>query len=149
MADDANASMLRDEPTAAGDSRQIAISSEHDIVGARRASREIGTRLGFSAVELTLIATAISELARNIVAYAGAGDVNISLVRRGRRQGMLIRARDSGPGIRDLRRALAGGYSTCRGLGLGLSGVRRLMDEFEIVSLASSGTDVTVHKWKR
>jgi serine/threonine-protein kinase RsbT len=149
MADDPNAFMLRDEPTATGDSRQIAISSEHDIIGARRAGREIGTRLGFSAVELTLIVTAISELARNIVAYAGAGDVRISPVRRGRRQGMLIRARDSGPGIRDLQRAIAGGYSTSRGLGLGLSGVRRLMDEFEIVSLASSGTDVTVHKWKR
>ncbi|MGH9480644.1 MAG: anti-sigma regulatory factor [Terriglobales bacterium] len=127
----------------------IAIASSADIVTARQRGRALSATLGFSSSELTLIATAISELARNIVQYAQRGEIGLRLVERDGQCGIAIQARDDGPGIADSRRVLQGGYSTSRSLGLGLSGVKRLMDEFELDSKVGHGTMVTAHKWTR
>ena len=130
------------------DSFQVRIRADSDIVAARQEGRTLASRLGFSSSELALIATAISELARNIVQYAGAGEITVSLSHNGSRHGVTIVAHDKGPGIVDLRQALIDGYSTSGSLGLGLPGVRRLMDEFDIVSDVGQGTTVTVTKWR-
>ena len=103
---------------------------------------------GFAAADLTLVATAISEIARNIVKFARRGELTIALVTDDGRTGVTIVARDSGPGIVDVGQALQDGYSTYRGLGLGLGGARRLMDEFEITTEAGRGTTVTMTKWR-
>ena len=103
--------------------------------------------IGFTATDATLIATAISELARNIVMYAGQGEVMLQTVEASQRKGIVISARDRGPGIRSLENVLRDGYSTSGGLGLGLPGVKRLMDEFAIESELRRGTTVTVKKW--
>lgn len=104
---------------------------------------------GFSSSEMTLIATAISELARNIIRYAKRGEISLQVVDGNPKEGITIVARDEGPGIADVERALEAGYSTSGSLGLGLPGVRRIMDEFEIKSVVGQGTIVTVTKWKR
>jgi RNA polymerase sigma factor (sigma-70 family) len=124
----------------------IPIRSDADIVAARQAARELASRLGFSRTELTLIATAVSEVARNIVRFADAGQIVVELVEQPRR-GVQVTARDTGPGIPDVDDALRDGYSTYDGLGLGLPGARRLMDEFAIVSEIGRGTTVTMTKW--
>src|SRR5262249_43448918 len=103
--------------------------------------------LGFSSSEATVVATAISELARNIVRYAKHGEIVLGLARDGARQGIVVVARDEGPGISDIPRALAGGHSASGGLGLGLPGVRRVMDEFHIASEVGKGTTVVATKW--
>jgi serine/threonine-protein kinase RsbT len=103
----------------------------------------------FSGSELTLIATAISEVARYIVSYAGKGEIVLRIVKRGQQRGLLVIARDQGPGIADTDRAMEDGYSTSRGLGLGLPGSKRLMDEFELISEVGKGTEVTMIKWER
>src|SRR5574342_17922 len=108
----------------------------------------MASTLGFQAVDLTLSATAISELARNIVHYARHGEIVLSIIdNRNGKRGLLVIARDDGPGIPNVSRALQDGYSTSGSLGLGLPGARRLMDEFEIVSGPSSGTTITARKW--
>lgn len=127
----------------------VSINGDTDIVSVRQKGREMAATLEFSPSELTLIATAISELARNIVLYAKNGEILLRLIERGDLRGILVHACDHGPGIPDIRRVLQGGYSTSRSLGLGLSGVRRLMDEFEIESKVGFGTKVTVRKWNR
>jgi len=127
----------------------VGINSDQDIVAARQRGRALATELGFSTGDATLIATAISELARNIVSYARKGDITLKIVHASSRQGVLIIASDSGPGIRDIPQALRDGFSTSGSLGLGLPGVRRLMDEFEITSKPGRGTIVTVKKWKQ
>ena len=127
----------------------VRILSDTDIVVARHKSREMSGKLGFSYVDLTLIATAVSELARNIVLYGGAGEIQLRLVENGVRRGIVVVAEDHGRGIADITRALQDGYSTSGSLGLGLPGTRRLMDEFDIVSAPGKGTTVTVKKWKR
>ncbi|HEV2222649.1 MAG TPA: anti-sigma regulatory factor [Candidatus Acidoferrales bacterium] len=127
----------------------VQIQGDTDIVAARQKGRTLAGTVGFSSSELTLIATAISELARNIVQYAKQGEIILRLVERGGQRGIMVRAKDQGPGIPDIRRALQGGFSTSRSLGLGLAGVRRLMDEFEIESRIGFGTTVTARKWKR
>jgi serine/threonine-protein kinase RsbT len=129
------------------DEETIAIASENDIVDARRRGRELATQGGFSGSDLTIIATAISELARNIVAYAHAGEMTLRVVRRGDRSGLVVVARDEGPGIHDVSLVMKDGFSTGRSLGLGLPGAKRLMDEFEIVSELGQGTTVTMTKW--
>ena len=134
-------------PILAKDEIRVPIVSDLDIVSARQKGRELASQLGFSSSELALIATAISELARNIVRYARKGEVLLKLIERGEKRGVHIVARDRGPGIRDIGQAMQDGYSTSGGLGLGLPGVRRLMDEFEIVSTAREGTTVTIKKW--
>jgi serine/threonine-protein kinase RsbT len=127
----------------------VTINSDQDIVLARQKGRALATELGFAAGDATLIATAISELARNIVSYARKGEITIKSVNGLDRQGLLIIASDNGPGIPDVRLALRDGFSTSGSLGLGLPGVRRLMDEFEINSQAGRGTTVAVKKWKQ
>ena len=129
------------------DEAQVPIKADADIVLARRSARELAGRLGFSATDQTLIATAVSEIARNIVRFAGSGEVHLELVQEPRR-GLRIVARDTGPGIADVPRALEDGYSTYDGLGLGLPGARRLMDEFSVVSEPQRGTTVTMTKWR-
>ena len=96
-----------------------------------------------------MIATAVSEIARNIVTYATQGEVTLSEVSAGSRRGVQVLARDEGPGIADIELAMRDGYSTGKSLGLGLPGARRLMDEFEIVSVVGKGTTITMRKWKR
>jgi len=118
-------------------------------VVARQSGRALAAEAGFTGSELTVIATAISEVARNIVNYAQTGEICIQQVKSGKQIGLLIVASDRGPGIADVALALQDGYSTSNGLGLGLPGVKRLMDEFEIVSEVGVGTTVTMRKWKR
>jgi serine/threonine-protein kinase RsbT len=125
----------------------VAILSETDVVTARQQGRTLAARLGFSLTEATLVATAISELARNILLYAGSGTIVLQTIDDCPRRGILIVAADNGPGIADVRQALAGGYSTSGGLGLGLCGVRGLVDDFDIVSKVGAGTTVTLKKW--
>jgi serine/threonine-protein kinase RsbT len=127
---------------------KVAINSERDIVVARQKGRTLATDLGFSLGNATLIATAISELARNIISYAGSGEISMEVVHNSDRTGILIIASDRGPGIPDLPLALRDGFSTSGSLGIGLPGARRLMDEFAIDSEPGRGTIVTVTKWK-
>lgn len=127
----------------------IQIASVEDIVSARQHGRELARELGFSLTESTLIATAISELVRNIVLYANIGEVQIESVNNPEHIGIIITARDAGPGIRDLQRAMVGGYSTSGGLGLGISGVRRMMDELDVDTEPGKGTTIVAKKWLR
>ncbi|HWW18898.1 MAG TPA: anti-sigma regulatory factor [Candidatus Saccharimonadales bacterium] len=127
----------------------MAINSDQDIVSARQKGRLMATELGFSSGDATLIATAISELARNIVSYARKGQITLKMVNGLNRQGISVVATDDGPGIADIRQALRDGFSTSGSLGLGLPGVRRLMDEFEITSQPGQGTMVAVKKWRQ
>jgi serine/threonine-protein kinase RsbT len=128
---------------------RVAIDHDYDIVAARRKARELATQVGFSGSDLTIIATAISEVARNIVVYASRGEIVLSAVQRGVRRGILVVARDQGPGIPDIPRAMRDGFSTGKSLGLGLPGAKRLMDEFEIASEVGKGTMITMRKWTR
>lgn len=127
----------------------MAINSDQDIILARQRGRALATEMGFVATDATLIATAISELARNIVSYARSGEITLKIVNGSNREGLSIIASDSGPGIRDVHQAMRDGFSTSGSLGMGLPGVRRLMDEFEIVSTPGQGTTVAVKKWKQ
>jgi serine/threonine-protein kinase RsbT len=129
------------------DEARIVVAADTDIVEARQTGRDLAAQLGFSLTDLTMIATAISEVARNITTYAGRGEVTLRLVRQAERRGLVVIARDDGPGIADIDRALQDGFSTGRGMGLGLPGARRLMDEFEIDSSPGRGTTVTMRKW--
>ena len=131
------------------DDVRVPISSDVDLVRAREQGRALAGQLGFPQGDLTLVATAISELARNIVRYARRGEIVLHPIEDGGVPGIVIIARDEGPGIIDVNRAMEQGYSTSGGLGMGLPGVRRIMDKFEIVSEIGRGTIVTVTKWKR
>ncbi len=126
---------------------QVSIASVADIVVAREQGRILGKAVGFSIIDLTIIATAISEVARNILIYAKHGEIILRQIREGQRNGILIIAQDNGPGIADVALAMQDGYSTRKGLGLGLPGTRRLMDEFEIFSEIEIGTTVKIKKW--
>jgi serine/threonine-protein kinase RsbT len=126
---------------------QVPIRSDQDIVVARQKGRELASSLGFSACDATLVATAISELARNIVLYAKFGEIHLLGANQKHRRGIVVVAHDEGPGITNVHQAVESGFSTSGGLGLGLPGVRRLMDEFEIVSQPGQGTKVTAKKW--
>jgi len=130
-----------------GDEMRIRIESDSDIVLAREHGRAIGKKVGFSATDLTIIATAISEVARNILEFAKSGEIILDTTEQGGRHGIVIIAEDTGPGISDISLALQDGYSTGKGLGLGLPGVRRLMDEFQVLSESRKGTTVTMKKW--
>jgi serine/threonine-protein kinase RsbT len=127
---------------------QVPINSDQDIVAARQKGRSLAAALGFSSGDATLIATAISELARNIITYAKSGEIRLTVINGSARQGIQLVAHDQGPGIRDVQQALRDGFSTSGSLGLGLPGVKRLVDEFEIVSEENRGTTVTAKKWK-
>jgi serine/threonine-protein kinase RsbT len=128
---------------------RVPINSDQDIVSARQKGRGMANELGFSSGDATLIATAISELARNIVSYARKGQITLKVVNGLNRQGIAVIASDDGPGIADIRQALRDGFSTSGSLGLGLPGVRRLMDEFDISSQPGRGTVVSVKKWRQ
>lgn len=129
------------------DEVRVPVHRDADIVVARHAAREAAGRLGFSAPDLTAIATAVSEVTRNIVRFASSGEVVIETLEEPR-PGISIVARDVGPGIQDVDQALQDGYSTYKGLGLGLPGARRLMDEFAVASEPGRGTTVTMTKWR-
>jgi serine/threonine-protein kinase RsbT len=125
----------------------IPINTDVDIVIARQQARELAKTIGFSSSELAGIAAAISELARNIVSYAKKGTVLVKLVQDKEKKGLVVIVEDEGPGITDINLALQDGYSTSNSLGLGLPGVRRLMDNFDIQTELGKGTKVTITKW--
>jgi serine/threonine-protein kinase RsbT len=135
-------------PAADGGQICVSIVSPAAILEARRRSRDLAAALGFSPTDCTLVATAVSELARNIVLYAQQGEIRLSPVSTAKSVGIVITALDNGPGIHDLRSAMLDGFSTSRGLGLGLPGVKRIMDEFDILSGPKTGTVVTAKKWR-
>jgi len=132
-----------------GDELRVPIATDSDIVLARQEGRRLASKLDFSSSDLTVIAAAISEVARNIVEYAGNGEILLNLTEKNGRRGITVRARDEGPGIRDIGLAMQDGYSTSGSLGLGLPGARRLMDEFDVQSHLGKGTTVTMRKWER
>lgn len=126
---------------------RIPINRDADIVAARQAARQLAERAGMKGNDLTLLATAVSEVARNIVRFTEGGEIVVEIVEQDGRRGVQVVARDTGPGIADVAQALTDGYSTYAGLGLGLPGARRLMDEFAVVSEEGRGTTVTMTKW--
>lgn len=130
------------------DEVRVAIAADEDLVPARAQARALAERLGFSRTDATLIATAISEIARNIVVHAGQGEIVVRSVEEESRHGLVVIAQDAGPGIRDVEAALRDDYAGQGGLGLGLPGARRLMDDFDIVSQPGRGTRVTMTKWR-
>jgi serine/threonine-protein kinase RsbT len=125
----------------------VDINNPDDIVDARKAGHQLALGLGFSLTDVTMIATAISEIARNITSYAGRGEVRVAVADREGRKALVVRAEDDGPGIADIERAMEDGYSTGRGLGLGLPGARRLMDRLVVESALGKGTVVEMWKW--
>jgi serine/threonine-protein kinase RsbT len=127
----------------------VPIEHEGDIVTARQKGRELAAASGLSVTEQTLVATAISEVARNIVVYAQRGEVVLAALEDHGRRGVLVVARDDGPGIANPELAMRDGYSSSNSLGMGLPGAKRLMDEFELSSTVGKGTTVTMRKWGR
>lgn len=127
---------------------RLSISNEVDLVKARQEVRVQAQALGFSLVDQTRITTAVSELIRNMIKYAGGGTMEIEAVRDGVRIGLRIMCVDKGPGIPDVEMAMKEGYSTSNGLGYGLPGTKRLVDEFDIRSEVGKGTRVTISKWR-
>lgn len=127
----------------------VDIYTEWDIVAARQLGRNEAKKIGFGIVDQARITTAISELARNIYLYAGTGRIEIEQVSENGVQGLIIIARDSGPGIPDVRRVMEDGFTTSGGLGAGMPGVRRLMDEFSLETEVGVGTTITITKWIR
>ena len=127
---------------------ELSLRTEDEVVRVRQVAREWAITLGFGLVDQTKIVTAASELARNTVIYGGGGTVRLQALNDGARRGLCLTFEDKGPGIADLQLALKDGYSTGTGLGLGLSGAKRLMSEFEIQSAPGQGTRVTVTRWK-
>jgi serine/threonine-protein kinase RsbT len=131
------------------DDVRVAIRTDADVVTARQEARTMGAELGFSSTDLTLLATAISEIARNITTYAGEGEVALRVLNDGARTGIEVVASDDGPGIDDVELAMQDGFTTGNGLGLGLPGTRRLVDEFELETQPGGGTRVRLVKWTR
>ncbi|HMG42667.1 MAG TPA: anti-sigma regulatory factor [Acidimicrobiales bacterium] len=129
------------------DVAHISITTDADIVKARQVGREMAATGGCGATDLTMVATAISEIARNMLTHAGRGELQLELVDDTGRRSLLITAHDEGPGIADVKRALEDGFTTGDGLGLGLPGARRLMDEFTIITKPRRGTTVIMRKW--
>ena len=125
----------------------VAIDHPDDIVEARKAGHQLALDFGFSLTDVTMIATAISEIARNITSYAGRGAVSVAIADREGRKALVVRAEDHGPGIADIERAMEDGYTTGRGLGLGLPGARRLMDRLVVESAPGRGTVIEMWKW--
>jgi serine/threonine-protein kinase RsbT len=125
----------------------VRIQSSADIVTARQQGRALASQMGFFSSNLAIIATAISEVARNIVEYAKEGEIIIRLINEGHKRGIEIVAADQGPGIADVSTVMRDGYSTGKRLGIGLPGARRLMDEFEMTSQIGKGTTVRMKKW--
>jgi serine/threonine-protein kinase RsbT len=129
--------------------RRVSINSEADIVTARQEGRALAKELGLADTDQVAITTAISEVARNIVQHAREGEIILSVAEQDGQSGIIVMARDRGPGIPNIERAMEDSYSTAGGLGLGLPGARRLMDEFQITSEVGKGTTVVMKKWRR
>ncbi|MCP8618087.1 anti-sigma regulatory factor [Salirhabdus salicampi] len=127
----------------------ITIKKEWDIVGARQSGRDLANDIGFGSVDQARIATAISEMARNIYLYANSGQINLEVIENEGTVGLKISAIDDGPGIKEIGKAMEDGYSTSGGLGAGLPGIKRLMDDFHINSEEGKGTEIVVMKWLR
>jgi serine/threonine-protein kinase RsbT len=125
----------------------VAINNSDDIVAARKAGHQLALELGFSLTDVTMVSTAISEIARNITSYAGRGEVRVGVAEREGRKALVVRAQDDGPGIADIDRAMEDGYTTGRGLGMGLPGARRLMDRLIVESSLGRGTVIEMWKW--
>jgi serine/threonine-protein kinase RsbT len=125
----------------------VRIRHDVDVVIARRKVRELGAQVGLSEAAIAALATAVTEIAQNIVVHAGGGDLSIHLVTDSSRRGVVVIARDNGPGIVNIAEALHDGHSTGAGLGLGLPSAQRLVDEFEIESTIGAGTTITLRKW--
>lgn len=130
------------------DTTHISISSDQDVVIARMRARDMAKHIGFGAVDQARVATAVSELARNIVLYAGIGSVKLRRIERGGRSGLEIVCTDTGPGIADIAAAMQDGYSTTGGMGMGLPGAKRLMDDFDLQSQEGFGTTIVCRKWR-
>jgi serine/threonine-protein kinase RsbT len=128
---------------------ELPVNSNSDVVMVRQHVRTAAVEMGLSLVDQTKVVTAASELARNALVYAGGGQVRIEIVQKGVRRGLRLTFSDDGPGIPDIQQALTDGWTTGGGLGLGLSGSRRLVDEFDLRSAPGEGTLVTVTKWGR
>jgi serine/threonine-protein kinase RsbT len=129
-------------------SETMSVARSDDVVRVRQAVRTNAVKVGFSLVDQTKIVTAASEIARNTVDYGGGGTLLIELLREGPRRGLKLTFTDQGPGIVDLDRAMTDGYTTGNGLGLGLSGAKRLCNEFTVKSTPGSGTIVTLARWR-
>lgn len=127
----------------------LRIDRDADVVLARQKGREMAAAAGISGSDLTVVATAISEIARNIIVYGERGRIVLKIATNGRRRGVVVVASDEGPGIADIEMAMRDGFSTGKSLGFGLPGARRLMDDFEIVSEPGKGVTVTMTKWSR
>lgn len=127
----------------------LPMRSDRDVLKARSYANLLTSSLHFSNSERAMITIVISEIARNTVLYATSGTMLLKLVSQGDRRGLLIVVQDQGPGIADLKLAMQDGYTTSKGLGIGLPGARRLMDEFEIVSEVGKGTTITMTKWEK
>ncbi len=128
-------------------SGSIAVRIEQDVVMARQAVRKLAQDCGMRLIDQTKLVTAVSELARNTVVYGGGGDMDWSIVDEGTRTGLCLTFRDEGPGIADIKLALTDGWTSGGGLGLGLTGARRLVDEFELESAPGIGTRISITKW--
>jgi serine/threonine-protein kinase RsbT len=128
---------------------RLAIGADADIVAARQQGRRLALVIGFSPGDATVVSAAISEIARNILEYAGRGEIRIGAVESRGRHGIEVVGTDAGPGIPDVGLAMQDGYSTSGSLGLGLPGARRLMDDFDVRSEVQRGTTVTMRKWRR
>jgi serine/threonine-protein kinase RsbT len=126
----------------------LEIRSSADVVAVRQAARALAERIGFSLVDQTKLVTAASELARNTIDYGGGGSVKLELIQNGVRRGVRLTFEDQGPGIPDITMALKDGYTTGHGLGLGLGGARRLVNDFAIESAPGSGTKIMIARWK-
>jgi serine/threonine-protein kinase RsbT len=131
-----------------GQLKTAVIRSDLDIVIARTMARDVAKSLGFGAIDQARIATAVSELARNIFLYAGTGNVTVREIDKNSRKGIEIVCEDQGPGIANIDLVMQDGYSTSRGMGMGLPGAKRLMDEFSIRSQENIGTTITCRKWR-
>jgi len=141
--------MLAERMREATDVVEVPIAHEGDIVTARQKGRQMAAALGFTSTDQTIIALAISEIARNILSYARQGRIGLGHLGMGLRKGILVVAEDEGPGIPDIDLAMQDGYSTAKSLGVGLPGAKRVMDEFELASTVGKGTTVTMKKWLR
>jgi serine/threonine-protein kinase RsbT len=133
---------------AAGTPETLDIRTSADVVAVRQATRALAERVGFSLVDLTKLVTAASELARNTIDYGGGGSVQLEAVENGVRRGVRLVFEDQGPGIQDVTLALKDGYTSGNGLGLGLGGARRLVNDFTIESAPGAGTKVMIARWK-
>ncbi len=136
-------------PAAGTEVIRVRIERDSDVITARQQGREMALAAGLSGSDLTVVATAISEVARNIIAYADHGEIELALAEQGVRRGISVTARDQGPGIANIEQAMQDGFSTGKSLGLGLPGAKRLMDEFEISSEVGQGVTIVMRKWRR